>query len=145
MICPHAVRPFGPGCGQRARKVARRALPARRLQAFASPITNAQTGNSFSNSCASPTWWSWRGGCTRSHSELGRETPQRRWYFVSRRGRVGRCQVCKTHETSLLITNKPQDAARHAKRRASRAAFVFPGQKPDAGSAGMVTRGGAAR
>jgi hypothetical protein len=42
-----------------------------------------------------PTWWLWRGGCTRSHSELGRETPQRRWYFVLRRGRVGRCQVCQ--------------------------------------------------
>ncbi len=41
------------------------------------------------------TWWLWRGGCTRSHSELGRETPQRRWYSVSRRGRVGRCQVCQ--------------------------------------------------
>ena len=27
------------------------------------------------------------------HPELGRETPQRQWYFVSRRGRVGRCQV----------------------------------------------------
>jgi hypothetical protein len=38
---------------------------------------------------------SWRGGRTRSHSEHGRETPQRRWYSVSRRGRVGRCQVCK--------------------------------------------------
>jgi hypothetical protein len=48
-------------------------------------------------SCASLTWWSWRGGCTRSHSEHGRETPLRQWYFVSRRGRVGRCQVCKTH------------------------------------------------
>ena len=46
--------------------------------------------------CALPTWWFWRGGCTRSHSEHGRETPQRRWYFVSRHGRVGRCQVCKT-------------------------------------------------
>jgi hypothetical protein len=44
---------------------------------------------------APPTWWLWRGGCTRSHSELGRETPQRRWYFVLRRGRVGRCQVCR--------------------------------------------------
>jgi hypothetical protein len=27
--------------------------------------------------CASSTWWLWRGGCTRSHSEHGRETPQR--------------------------------------------------------------------
>ena len=40
-------------------------------------------------------WWLWRSGCTRSHSELGRETLQRRWYFVSRRGRVGRCQAYK--------------------------------------------------
>ncbi len=30
---------------------------------------------------------------TRSHPELGRENPQRRWYCVSRRGRVGRRQV----------------------------------------------------
>ena len=51
------------------------------------------------------TWWLLRGGCTRSHSELGRETPQRRWYSVSRRGRVGRCQVCqrvKSASRSLL-------------------------------------------
>jgi hypothetical protein len=39
------------------------------------------------------TWWSWRGCPTRSHPELGRETPQRRWYCVLRRGRVGRRQV----------------------------------------------------
>ena len=53
--------------------------------------------------CALPTWWFWRGGCTRSHSEHGRETPQRRWYFVSRHGRVGRCQVCKTQNPIILI------------------------------------------
>ena len=41
----------------------------------------------------SMTWWLWRGACTRSHPELGRENPQRQWYFVSRRGRVGRRQV----------------------------------------------------
>jgi hypothetical protein len=53
--------------------------------------------------CALPTWWLWRGGCTRSHSEHGRETPQRRWYFVSRRGRVGRCQVCKAqHQVEIF-------------------------------------------
>ena len=34
--------------------------------------------------------WPWRGCPTRSHPELDRETPQRRWYCVSRRGRVGR-------------------------------------------------------
>jgi hypothetical protein len=39
------------------------------------------------------TWWLWRGACTRSHPELGRENPQRPWYCVSRRGRVGRRQV----------------------------------------------------
>ena len=44
-------------------------------------------------SCALPTWWLWRGGCTRSLSEHGRETPLRPWYFVLRRGRVVRCQV----------------------------------------------------
>jgi hypothetical protein len=34
--------------------------------------------NSFSFfACVSPTWWLWRSGCTRSHSELGRETLQR--------------------------------------------------------------------
>jgi hypothetical protein len=27
--------------------------------------------------CVLPTWWLWRSGCTRSHSELGRETLQR--------------------------------------------------------------------
>jgi hypothetical protein len=39
------------------------------------------------------TWWLWRGACTRSHPELGRENPQRPWYCASRRGRVGRRQV----------------------------------------------------
>jgi hypothetical protein len=42
-----------------------------------------------------PTWWLWRSGCTRSHPELGRETLQRQWYCVLRRGRVGRRQVCR--------------------------------------------------
>ena len=101
-------------------------LARSKAHAFGARIAKAQTDNSFSNSCASPTWWSWRGGCTRSHSELGRETPQRRWYFVSRRGRVGRCQVCQAHETNLLITNMPHTAARQCKRRAARAAFAVP-------------------
>ena len=39
------------------------------------------------------TWWLWRGACTRSHPELGRENPQRPWYCASRHGRVGRRQV----------------------------------------------------
>jgi hypothetical protein len=44
----------------------------------------------------SSTWWPQRGWPTRSHSELGRETPQRRWYYATRRGRVGRRQVDRT-------------------------------------------------
>jgi hypothetical protein len=61
----------------------------------------------LTSACALPTWWLWRGGCTRSHSELGRETPQRRWYFVSRHGRVGRCQVCKTHVEASQYDFRP--------------------------------------
>ncbi len=45
--------------------------------------------------CHSPAWWLRRGVHTRSHLELGRKSPQRQWYFVSRRGRVGRRQACK--------------------------------------------------
>jgi hypothetical protein len=35
---------------------------------------------------------------TRSHPELGRQTLQRQWYYVSRPGRVGRRQACKTQQ-----------------------------------------------
>src|ERR1700751_5671625 len=42
------------------------------------------------------TWWPWRGACTRSHPELGREIPQRPWYCVLRHGRVGRRQVLQS-------------------------------------------------
>ena len=48
------------------------------------------------------TRWLWRRCPTRSHSELGRESLQRRWYFVLRHGRVGRCLVFQPH---VLITN----------------------------------------
>ena len=44
----------------------------------------------------------WRGAGTRSHPELGRENPQRPWYYVLRHGRVGRRQVfqpIQTHHT----------------------------------------------
>ena len=43
------------------------------------------------------TRWLWRRCPTRSHSELGRESLQRRWYFVLRHGRVGRCLVFQLH------------------------------------------------
>src|SRR5215212_6813635 len=45
--------------------------------------------------CFSPAWWLWRSVYTRSHLELGRKSLQRQWYFVLRRGRVGRCQACE--------------------------------------------------
>jgi hypothetical protein len=41
---------------------------------------------------------------TRSHPELGRENPQRQWYCVLRRGRVGRRQVFTTQRP----INRPQ-------------------------------------
>ena len=44
------------------------------------------------------TRWLWRRCPTRTHSELGRESLQRRWYFVLRHGRVGRCLVIQLHE-----------------------------------------------
>lgn len=71
-----------------------RALPQCRSSPWRSLNARFVSKSSFSF-CPLPTWWLLRGGCTRSHSEHGRETPQRRWYFVLRRGRVGRCQVCK--------------------------------------------------
>ncbi len=40
-----------------------------------------------------------QGDKTRSHPELGRQTPQRQWYSVSRHGRVGRRQACKERRT----------------------------------------------
>src|SRR5271154_7508795 len=47
-----------------------------------------------------PAWWLRQGDKTRSHPELGRQTPQRQWYFVSRHGRVGRRQACKARKVS---------------------------------------------
>src|SRR5277367_2713749 len=47
-----------------------------------------------------PAWWLLQGDKTRSHPELGRQTPQRQWYFVSRHGRVGRRQACKARKVS---------------------------------------------
>ena len=52
------------------------------------------------------TRWLWRRCPTRPHSELGRESLQRRWYFVLRHGRVGRCLVFQLHGPSTRrLTN----------------------------------------
>jgi hypothetical protein len=55
--------------------------------------------------CKAPllTWWSQRGGPTRPHSELGRETPQRPGYCRSIGGRAGRRQVWRG------ATSRPPD------------------------------------
>ena len=132
--CSTAGRdPFGP----RPRRT--RHLPAAR-QRHRPPML--QRGDR----CALPTWWLLRGRCTRSHSEPGREMPQRRWYFVSRRGRVGRCQVCKTQH--LVSKNDGRPDANSSRRGSAPATCSPPGhpnQKirafPDAQ---VTTRGGAA-
>src|SRR5947209_20465476 len=54
--------------------------------------------------CLSPAWWLLRSDKTRSHPELGRQTLQRRWYYVSRPGRVGRCQACQGQKKSSSIS-----------------------------------------
>ena len=51
--------------------------------------------HSFCFPRSSPAWWLLRSDKTRSHPELGRQTLQRQWYYVSRPGRVGRCQACQ--------------------------------------------------
>ncbi len=50
--------------------------------------------------------WPWRGCPTRSHPELDRETPQRRWYCVLRRGRVGRRPALPAENRRQNIRNQ---------------------------------------
>src|SRR5579863_7231911 len=56
-----------------------------------------------------------RGDQTRSHPELGRQTPQRQWYFVSRHGRVGRRQACQERHSPLTTnpTRHRKQSERH--------------------------------
>ena len=65
-------------------------------------------------------WWLWRRSRTRSHPELGRETLQRQWYSVLRRGRVGRRQVFKqpvfTCEIRLDMSDYSQDEVKTSLR-----------------------------
>ena len=91
----------------RARRISADGQSALRNLRFRRRQTEKAHQNPASHSCVSLTWWLWRSGCTRSHSELGRETPQRRWYFVSRRGRVGRCQVCQDVMEKILSRSPP--------------------------------------
>jgi hypothetical protein len=124
------------------------ATDRRRVQneAIASPASqNRFEPAAQAQSCALPTWWFWRGGRTRSHSEHGRETPQRRWYCVLRRGRVGRCQVCKTQDkqTEHLLSQ----AGQTRRDFASQNSRDFGSQNSDEIllCKTRITRGGAAR
>ncbi len=45
-----------------------------------------------------------RKGNTRSHSELGSQAFLRRWYFVLRHGRVGRCQALTQMRNLIIVT-----------------------------------------
>ena len=58
--------------------------------------------HSFASFRPLPAWWPLRSDKTRSHPELGRQTLQRQWYYVSRPGRVGRRQACEAHEIFLF-------------------------------------------
>ena len=85
--------------------------------------------------CALLTWWLWRGGCTRSHSEHGRETPLRPWYFVLRRGRVGRCQVCQTQQTHAPEPTVPKAACENKEIFSER---LGPSRNHRAASSGLL-------
>ena len=50
---------------------------------------------------------------TRSHPELGRENPPRRWYCVLRRGRVGRRQAFHERKTNPKPNMKTNSAYTH--------------------------------
>ena len=59
------------------------------------------------------------GQYTRSHPELGRENPQRQWYSVLRRGRVGHRQVfqepqTQTHPITVRLRPQGYGATRNA-------------------------------
>ncbi len=115
------------------------------------PILGLQPDGSFLT-----TWWLLRGCPTRSHPELDRETPQRRWYCVLRRGRVGRRQVFKEgspetekdgkkREKGTKKSQKPNSRVTSLFRRAlcgsSRPArFYFRGTGFAAGWSSLVAR-----
>ena len=100
-----------------------------------------------------PAWLRWSGGygegfSTRSHPELGRESPQRRWYYVLRRGRVGRRQASQaTHSDTpptpvfsdppLTRGGRAPSKGRSPKRRTKERAGRSVRRR--------LTRGGAAR
>src|SRR5947209_15565752 len=85
--------------------------------------------------CLSPAWWLLRSDKTRSHPELGRQTLQRRWYYVSRPGRVGRCQACQGQKNSSSTGRQRTEDG----RQISVIRPLFSVLRP------LLARGGAAR
>ncbi|WP_374788399.1 hypothetical protein, partial [Pseudochrobactrum asaccharolyticum] len=51
------------------------------------------------------------------------ETLQRRWYFVLRHGRVGRCQVCKGHINKQNIFSNHNNALKTQINRLAKTIF----------------------
>ena len=100
---------------------------------------------------SSPAWWLLRSDKTRSHPELGRQTLQRQWYYVSRPGRVGRCQACQErtkphHKPQIksgplgpLLRLRPK--AQTSPKKAGQSKTKSPKRKTQT----PMTRGGAAR
>ncbi len=65
---------------------------------------------------------------TRSHPELGRENPQRRWYCRSSGGRAGRRQARQT--PNPINPNPDRRQTRRARRPAGRTTPPVPGSTP---------------
>ena len=69
---------------------------------------------------------------TRSHPELGRENPQRRWYCISRCGRVGRRQARPAPQNPLprpppALAGAANSLAQHPRPRVRGAAAILAG------------------
>ena len=136
VMVQHA-QPMSPSSDQREGKAYR--------QEKSEACSRARRGSKL---CPLPTWWSLRGRCTRSHSEPGREMPQRQWYFVSRRGRVGRRQVCKWQSKTKSSQNdqaaiRPPDRPRKRPfcfdHNRARAAQAIPQKAPSPERIGKKT------
>jgi hypothetical protein len=136
---PHSVfRIPKPSFASAGKRTTEREKTAFRPLAFCSPSSDIRP---------LPAWWLLQGDQTRSHPELGRQTPQRQWYFVSRRGRVGRRQACKER---IFGTNRPTREPRRP-RQTHRARHATPGSNPSSQPVlpplhhPYLPRGGAAR
>ena len=77
---------------------------------------------------------------TRSHPELGRENPQRQWYCVSRRGRVGRRQARPISLPPTAGWSSP--VARQAHNLKVRGSNPLPATKHKTNSNAAATRCG---